>query len=159
MLENEIKKAIDEYVEHSKLSTGFAKKTIWVSDYMLDNLTDAENEQDELRMRMHYRGIFIRAAVLDYLKFVRKLYDTYGQTDKCKIQLPFTITSQFTDDIEEIADITGISDDSNIVRSALEHVFREWYSEKSNIQSQESTLDKFVKNETVKDSSAINSNQ
>ena len=69
-------------------------------------------------------SIYIRAAIMQYLDYVKELY-SYADLSNLNstLQLPLQLSDECYDDIDMISFITGNKSKATIVKNAIEHSF------------------------------------
>ena len=69
-------------------------------------------------------SIYIRAAIMQYLDYIKNLYD-YADLNNLNstLQLPLQLSDECYDDIDMISFITGNKSKATIVKNAIEHSF------------------------------------
>ena len=69
-------------------------------------------------------SIYIRAAIMQYLVYIKNLYD-YADLNNVNatLQLPLQLSDECYDDIDTISFITGNKSKATIVKNAIEHSF------------------------------------
>ena len=69
-------------------------------------------------------SIYIRAAIMQYLVYIKNLYDyTDLNNVNATLQLPLQLSDECYDDIDMISFITGNKSKATIVKNAIEHSF------------------------------------
>lgn len=69
-------------------------------------------------------SIYIRAAIMQYLDYIKELYD-YADLNNINatLQLPLQLSNECYDDIDMISLITGNKSKATIVKNAIEYSF------------------------------------
>ena len=69
-------------------------------------------------------SIYVRAAIMQYLDYIKKLYD-YADLNNLNstLQLPLQLSDECYDDIDMISFITGNKSKATIVKNAIEYSF------------------------------------
>ena len=69
-------------------------------------------------------SIYIRAAIMQYLDYIKNLYDYADLSNlNSTLQLPLQLSDECYDDIDMISFITGNKSKATIVKNAIEHSF------------------------------------
>ena len=69
-------------------------------------------------------SIYIRAAIMQYLEHIKKVYEYKDLNDiDSTLQLPLQLSNECYDDLEMIANIIGTNAKTSIIKRAIEYSF------------------------------------
>ncbi len=119
-----IEKATDEYVAVSDdKNKGFSRFNPVVPLHVKLKLDEETKIVKQTRLTP---SIFIRAAIMQYLDYIKGVYDYADLSNVTStVQLPLQLSNECYDDIDMISFITGNKCKLHIIRNAIEYAFGE----------------------------------
>ena len=122
MDEEYIDKATDEYLDVVKNSEKSFARFNPVLPLHIKMKIDRESQI--IKQAKLTSSIYIRAAVMQYLEHVKKVYN-YEDLDNidATLQLPLQLSNECYDDLEMIANIIGTNAKTSIIKRAIEYSF------------------------------------